>query len=594
MNQFYYLLGTCLLSFLLLFGSCAGEGPTNELPEVTFKYQDNTLRLRLPAEPDRLNPLLTTRAEARPLYEEMLPSMLVINPTTFGWEPFLVTGPAKIENLAAEPYPGGVSYTYEIRPEAQWPDGKPVLASDVLFSFKALMNPAVPAAAHRAGYTALAGAKTYPDKPRLITLYADAPVLRTEDALNGLNIFPEHIFDPEGLLRDISLEDIIQTKDPGQGDPKLTTFAELFQTAPYSRQKGFLVGAGPYQLEKWEEGQYVSLAKVDSWWGDALAEEQPHFEAYPDSLVFSIIPDNATAVNAIKSELLDVATDIDPQSYDELRQLDFVQEHYDFATPNRLAFFYIGMNNEDPLLADKRTRRALAHIADTKLYLETLANGLGSPVTGPVHPDKPYYNKDLQPIAHDLEQAQSLLRAAGWSDSNSNGTLDQEIDGEVRELELEFIVVPVSELAKGIAQLLKEEAAKVGVAINIEFQDARVMFGESLPSGNFQLFSAGAGADPLDDDFYQLWHTSSFAPAGTNRVRFGNAETDAIIDQIQATLAPEDRLPLYLRFQEILYEEQPMIFLFAPQHRLVISKRFAAEGMQLRPGYDVGSFRLKK
>lgn len=593
MNRFCYLLGISLLG-VLLFGSCTGDTPADEPSEVTFTFQDNTVRVRLPAEPDRLNPLLTTRAEARPIYEEMLPSMLVINPNTFAWEPYLVTGPAEIENLSGDPYPGGVSYTYELRPEAQWPDGKAVLASDVLFSFKVLMNPAVPAAAHRAGYTALAGAKIDPDNPRRITLYAREPILRTEDALNGLNIFPEHIFDPEGLLRDLSLEQIIQTADPSQGDPKLTTFAELFQTAPYSRQKDYLVGAGPYQLEKWEEGQYISLSKVDNWWGDALAEKQPQFEAFPDSLVFSIIADNATAVNAIKNELVDVATDIDPQSYDELQQLDFVRERYTFATPNRLAFFYIGINNEDPLLNDKRTRRALAHIADTKLYLETLANGLGTPVAGPVHPDKPYYNKALEPIPHDLERAQSLLAEAGWTDSNGNGTLDREIDGELRELELEFIVVPVSELAKGIAQLLKEEAAKVGVGINIEFQDARVMFTESLPSGNFQLFSAGAGADPLDDDFYQLWHTSSFAPAGTNRVRFGNAETDALIDEIQTTLPPGDRLPLYLRFQEILYDEQPMIFLFAPQHRLVLSKRFTAEGMQLRPGYDVGSFKLKR
>ncbi|RMF02980.1 MAG: hypothetical protein D6772_02745, partial [Bacteroidetes bacterium] len=566
MNKLVHVLGICLLGGLLLVSACQGETPEEEQPKVEFKYQDNTVRVRLPAEPDRLNPLLTTRAEARPIYEEIFPSMLVINPVNFKWEPFLAMSAPLVEELADNQ----VSYTYELRPEARWADGRPVLATDVLFSFKVLMNPAVPATAHRsAGYGSLVDAQLDPDNPRRITLLVAAPSIRTEAALNGLNIFPEHLFDPEGLMRAISLKEIIQTTDPGQADPRLQQFAELFQTSPYSRQPAYLQGAGAYQLKKWEEGQYISMSKVPNWWGDKLATDQAQFEAFPDSIVFAIIPDNATAVNAVKSELVDVATDIDAQSYQELQELDFVRERYQFATPNRLAFAYIAINNADPLLRDKRTRRALAHIADSKLYLEQLANGLGTPIIGPVHPDKPYYHPELQPIQHDLEKAQELLAAAGWQDSNGNGILDQKIDGQLRELELEYITVPSSELQKGIAKLYQEAAAKVGVKIKEVYQDARKLFGESLPSGNYQLASAAAGADPLDDDFFQLWHTSNFAPAGSNRVRFGNAETDALIEKIQTTLSYEERLPLYLRFQEILYEEQPMIFLFALKHRLI-------------------------
>ena len=54
---------------------------------------------------------------------------------------------------------------------------------------------------------------------------------------------------------------------------------------------------------------------------------------------------------------------------------------------------------------------------------------------------------------------------------------------------------------------------------------------------------------------------------------FGNAETDKLIDEIRSTLDEEKRNALYRKMQEIIAEEQPYIFLFAPQYRIAISKK---------------------
>ena len=52
------------------------------------------------------------------------------------------------------------------------------------------------------------------------------------------------------------------------------------------------------------------------------------------------------------------------------------------------------------------------------------------------------------------------------------------------------------------------------------------------------------------------------------------------------------RKKLFLELQEIIYEEQPVIFLFAPLERLAFHRRFEAEPNVIRPGYRLGAFQL--
>lgn len=589
MNRMTYLLALGLLSVLCFSGCIQDPKPGSEPTDVTFKNTDNTVRVRLPVEPDRLNPLITSRSVARPIYEEIFPALLQIEPNGNGWLPFLAENLPTI-NVAGE----GMSYTYRIRPEAKWPDGKPVTPADYIFSLKILFNYSIPADAQRVAYNKVINIETYEDDPQKLTVYASEPIILTEPALNTLNLYPKHIFDADGLMDDFSIAELTSNGPNLKEEANLQAFAEQFMSAPYSRDKAYLIGAGAYELTKWEDGQYISLRKKDNWWGEPLVADNPHMAAYPDSLVFSIISDNATAVAAIKNESIDLATDIDAQDFIQMQELDFVTDRYSFETPDRVVMFFLGLNMRDPILSDKRVRRALAHLVNTDEILNTLSQGLGQRIVGPVHPSKSYYANDLPLIDVDLESAKTLLAEAGWEDADQDGTLDKVVDGERQDLSLDYVIVPTSELQKGMFRLIKANADKVGIAINQVQQDARTLFGKTLPERDYQIYSAGAGSDPLDDDFYQLWHTNSNNPSGGNRVQFGNAETDALVEQIRSTVDAAERMPLYKEFQRIIYEEQPMIFLFAPKNRVMISKRFDAAGCLVRPGYDLGNFKIRQ
>ncbi len=80
---------------------------------------------------------------------------------------------------------------------------------------------------------------------------------------------------------------------------------------------------------------------------------------------------------------------------------------------------------------------------------------------------------------------------------------------------------------------------------------------------------------------------------GDNRTGFGTAETDALIDSIRVTLDEEKRNKMYLELQEIIYEEQPQVFLYVPKGRVVIHKRFEPVVSPIFPNYYPNLFELK-
>ena len=138
----------------------------------------------------------------------------------------------------------------------------------------------------------------------------------------------------------------------------------------------------------------------------------------------------------------------------------------------------------------------------------------------------------------------------------------------------------------------KEQARRVGVEVNINSVDRAVMIND-LKSRNFDLFGGALspGHEP-EEDPKAIWHTASDHPNGLNRMRFSHPRADELIDELRLTTDKNERKKLFLELQEILYEEQPVIFLFAPLERMAFHRRFEAEPNSIRPGYRLGAFQI--
>jgi peptide/nickel transport system substrate-binding protein len=572
---------------LLLLASC------NPDQGAAWKHNDNTVRVRLSSNIPALNPLLARSAWVKIASDLVFQYPMDFDPSTLELAPQLVKSKPVVTDISEGEFAGGQSFSFEILEEAVWDDGQPVTGYDYEFSVKLLFNPKLPLQAYASYFEFVKDIRVDAANPRKFTVITDRKYILNDGVVSNVTMMPRHLYDPEGLMKDFSFQDLSRPERAAAiaEDPRLQQFADAFLSPKYGRE--VVSGSGPYKVVDWVDDQRIVFAKKENWWGDKLAGTYNLLAAYPDTIIFLPIPDQTAAVAALKSEDYDIGFELETNQFMELRQDSFLQNVYNYYTPPRFAYFYVAMQNRNPKLADKRVRQALARLIDMDAVIRDQYNGLGERIIGPFLPDKKYYHKGLQPVAMDVEGARRLLAEAGWKDSNGNGILDKLMDGQLTELSLTFLYTPGVTFQENFTELFLNNVRQAGVEIVREPVESNVM-GQRLRNGEYELAGRGASAYPLPDDPKQLFHTDSAQPGGSNYTRFGNAETDALIEEIRSTTDEAKRNALYQKFQEVIYEEQPMIFQFSPFDRIAAHQRFEAIITRKSPGVSLQHLKLRK
>ncbi len=582
MQKYLY---SILLLLILPFSSC------RKAPKATA--EKFIVNVRLADDPGKLNPLLSLNGYAEQVMGSIFMSLQEFDSGDYSLRPALARKAPIHRKIDTGPLTGGIAYDFEILEAAKWDDGKPVLASDYVFSLKAMFNPEVAAAPYRSFFDFIDEVVIDEKNPKRFSVLTNKTYFLSEAAMSSISIYPQHIYDPESLLEAFSIPDLKNDSITKTSKEILLKFANQFQSPLHSSDPKGIIGCGPYKLVEWESGQTIILQKKENWWGDKLAKEQPALIALPDEIRYKIIPDNAAALAALKGGQLDVVSEINPQAFSELKQNTYVKKTFDLHTAPTLKFYYIALNGKRPWLNDSKVRRAIAHLTDVEQIIKSYLGGLVQRVTGPIHPSKPFYNHELPPIEFDIKKASQLLAEAGWTDSDGDGILDKNIKSRKEQLSLKYIYTSDNETGEAVGLLLKQAAERVGIRINVtgmEFSTAvKAYRGRDYDLAYF-LWSKLPGPQ----DMKQLWHTSSDIPNGGNRTGFGDSSSDALIDSISTTLDEETRKDLYLRIQKRIYDDQPYVFLYAPLERIVINKKFKASTSALRPGFSIRQFHLQK
>jgi peptide/nickel transport system substrate-binding protein len=556
-------------ALLSLVSACKPEKATN------WKHNDNTVRVRQVVEIKTLNPYLYRFVYEANVFSLIFQYLIDFDMATLEMSPQLVKSRPVVQDITSGEFAGGQSFAFEILDEAVWEDGKPVTGHDFDFSLRVMFNPKLPLQRFASYLDYVRDVQVDAANPKKFTVFTNRKYFLAEQAVSNVTVLPAHIYDNEGLMSAFPLKDLT---DPAKvaalaSDPKLQQFADAFMSPKFGRET--VTGSGPYKLVEWVDGQRVVLAKKQNWWGDKLASKYPSLAAYPDSIVFLPIPDQTAAVAALKDETIDVGLDIDAKQFNEMKNDPVAMGAFNLHTSPRLALFYNAFNTKNPKLSDKRVRQALARLIDMDLVIKDLYDNMGERVVGPFTPDKKYYNKALKPIAFNLDEARRLLDEAGWKDSNGDGVLDKTLDGKLTDLKLECLYNPNSILQNNLSELWQSNAQKVGIAMERVQAEGNVLR-EKMGARNYEIsIGLGASVPPVPDDPKQFFHTDSDTPGGSNYTRFGNAETDALIESIRNAPDEATRNPLYIRLQEILYDEQPMVFMFSPMERIAVHKRFS-------------------
>jgi peptide/nickel transport system substrate-binding protein len=319
------------------------------------------------------------------------------------------------------------------------------------------------------------------------------------------------------------------------------------------------VGSGPYRFAEWRRGEQIVLTANPDYF-----EEGPYIQR----VVYRIIPDLSTMFLELQSGGLDMM-DLTPLQY--ARQTDtlaFKRRFEKYRYPAS-ASTYLGFNLRRPLFQDQRVRQALAYAIDKQELIDGVLLGLGQVANGPYKPGTWPHNAELPAYPYDPQKARALLAEAGWSDSNGDGILDR--DGQ--PFAFTILTNQGNDQRTKSGEIIQRRLRDVGIDVRLRVIEWASFLKEFVDPGNFDALIMGWTIPP-DPDSYDVCHSSKIAKGMLNFIAYRNEEVDQLLEKGRRTLDQAERKKIYDRFQEILAEEQPYVFLYVPDALPVVATRF--------------------
>ena len=408
------------------------------------------------------------------------------------------------------------TYTVKLKTNLRWQDGKPLTADDVVFTVQTIQL-AETESALRANWIRVK-----------IEKIDDLTVAFTLNEVSNsfinnfvLGIIPKHLWSAlEG--RNFRLSD-----------------ANLKA-----------VGAGPFavaEIKKTAEGSIKSIT---------LKANELYYAGRPflDEIVFKFYNDYDSLLNAYQGREVQ-SLGLVPFDKTAFTLSQEKAKSYDLNLPQYQAVFFNLARS--PILAEKAVRQALWLATDREEIINGVYNGAVAPAYGPILPESLGYNPKVAASSHtSIEEAAGILNKAGWALDTATNRRSK----KGKPLEFNLVVSGNLILNVKAAQIIQAQWSKTGAKVNLIVVGPRELQDEYIRGRSFDaiLTSENTGADP---DPFPFWHSSQSHDPGLNLTGFSNAESDKLLTEARKIADTNARAASYSRFQEIINDGLPAIFL---------------------------------
>lgn len=478
-------------------------------------------------------------------------------------------------------------FTYYLRDDVTWSDGKPFTSKDLEFGFAVINNPNVDGDSIRLYYEDVVECRGL--EPHVVRLKYRKQYFLAQTYTSDLAIYvpPWHLF--EKLAKDEGKTLVI---DPPSENEKESDaiwsvhgqpFGKFFNEADSYNRKP--LGVGPYVVTEWsQQDKRMVLERRKDFWSKEHA-------GYLDKIIVKFIEDYPTALQALRAGEIDVLWR--PTAEQFFKELagppDWVKKNYVKAKCVIPTFSYVGWNMRRPYFQDRRVRLALAMLFDKTEFFEKNYYGAGVTVSGPQYFFGKAYDHSVKSVGYDPSAARDLLAEAGWIDTNGDGLLDK--DGKAFRFTL--LAVPGNPTVRAMIEVMQRNYRQAGIDVDVrEMEWASYL--DKVKAHDFDVITMAWLSDPESDPF-QIWHGSQAPLRGSNHVGFQNEEANKLIETIRITLDPEERRRLFYSFHRLIDSEQPYDFLWTRQDFLVYNQKFRGVKMYaLRPGFDLREWYIPK
>lgn len=437
----------------------------------------------------------------------------------------------------------GLVYTFTLRDDIKWSDGKPVTAHDFVYSWQRVCDP-----------------KTASEYSFLMAPY----IVGGEDFLNGVGTAEDM---GVKALDDKTLQ--VTLNFPCSYFLSLTTFytympvrKDAVETGEgWEKNPATCISNGPFVLEEYVIGSHLKMKKSETYY-DAKNVRLAGVKGL-------MIVEETTAHNAYLSGEIHINEKIPQDEIPKLRA-----EDPNFTAKAQVGTYYAMFNMDSPEVSDLRVRKALSLAIDRKAIVENVTKGGQIPATGFIPPNLTYSDgsscRDLDekgnpkpefgidPNKANVEEARRLLAEAGYPDGKGFPKLTY--------------IYNTNEGHQRVAEAL-QEMWKNNLGIEIELKNEEwAIFQDTRRLGNYTIARGGWLGDyaaPMtmldlytsysgNNDTQWRWNEQPAIAPHDKVLNPANKEFDeAIKESMMSTGKKQDEA--YRRAEKILMDDQILI-----------------------------------
>ena len=483
--------------------------------------------VRLYSDPPTLDPHLTTDNISGGLVNEIFGGLV-----TLDLDLDVVPDLAEKWDISGD----GRVYTFHLRPDAKFHDGKPVTAHDFRWSLERVADPRIQSTVVDTYLGDIVGVKE--------------KLAGSADTISGVRVIDAHTLEitidaakayflakltyPTAFVLD-------QANVEGEGDQWL-------------RRPN---GTGPFRLAQYDVGETMRLTRNEYYHLGPPNLDEVEFILSGGSAMLMYENDE---IHLTGVGLADLDRVLDPSEPLNAELKD---------APSSFFVSYIGMDVLQAPFDDPKLRQALNLAIDRESIATAVLDGLRIPATTIIPPGFPSYSTDVQGYDYDPERARELLKQSKYGNDLEN---------------LPRITLSISSgfganVPLDLVVILQAWEDELGVEVEI-LRTEWATFLDDLHDRRFQMFLLGWGADYADPQNFLdiLFHSES----DNNQGNYGNPEVDALLEQARVEPDQETRFRLYNKIEQMILNDAPWVLLWNTGETYALIKP-EVKGYELTP-----------
>lgn len=426
--------------------------------------------------------------------------------------------------------PDALTYVFHLRHGVRFHDGRPLTSADVKFTFDSILTNAVKTV-KRGAFRVVASIEV-PDEATVVF-----------------------------RLRQAYASFLWNLTRPGIGIVPRGSGPEIAQHP---------IGTGPFRFVSMKPDEEIVLERNSQYFAAAAPDPQlTPGSGRVNRLRFRVVPDAIVRALELRKGSADAEINsLTPDMVATLGKEPGIVADEQPGTP----LAYVAYNFDDPILAHREARQALAYATDRASIIRYLLRGQARAASSLLPPNHWAFEPNVQQYDFDPTRAEQLLDAAGYR---------RGADGVRFHLALK---TSTDESTRLYAAVLADQWKRVGVALELKSLEFATFYAD-ITRGSFQLYTqrwVGGNNDP--DMFEYVFSSRKIPPDGANRGHYRNAQLDALLDRARIEMDREKRKAILSEVQKIVAEDEPYINLWYPDN--VSVHRSGIAGVEIPPSGD--------